>query len=336
MTRRQIHLVNPLWDAAGGSEWRTVELYRELASHADITLWTEHQSHPMFAAALPIRRIDIAAAQYPTGGTLVFVGVYQEPGDWLALARPRRSIVIYNTPAQRELVAFMRRLFAAQIDPVEIVYASEALQEKTKLRGVVQPSPIDLDRFTPRTPLIRDAALGAGLLTPPDAPFVVGRHSREDPRKHHRDDLALYRQLAAAGCHVRIMGGTCLAEHGPIPDGVSLLPVGAETPETFLHSLDCFLYRTSDGWFETFGRVVHEAMACGLPVVCHRHGGFATSIDHSRTGFLFDTNDEAASIIHDFLHNPSHRARLATSARQAMETMYSPQARAAIIRYYLQ
>ena len=52
------------------------------------------------------------------------------------------------------------------------------------------------------------------------------------------------------------MGGACLAEHGPIPDGVSLLPVGAETPETFLRSLDCFLYRTSDGWFETFGRVV--------------------------------------------------------------------------------
>jgi hypothetical protein len=253
MPRRQIHLVNPLWDAAGGSEWRTVELYRELASHADLALWSEHQPHPMFAAALPIRRIAAAAAQYPAGGTLVFIGVYQQPSDWITLARPRRTIVVYNTPAQRELVAFMRRLFAAGIDPVEIVYASEALRQQAKLRGIVQPSPIDLDRFTPRTPLIRDAALGAaralgaGLPTPPDAPFVVGRHSRDEERKHHRDDLALYQQLAAAGCQIRIMGGTCLAEHGPIPDGVSLLPVGAETPETFLHSLDCFLYRTSDG-----------------------------------------------------------------------------------------
>jgi len=88
MRRRQIHLVNPLWDAAGGSEWRTVELYREWTSHSDVTLWTEHQPHPIFAAALPIKRIDAAAGLHPTGGTLVFIGVYQPPGDWIALPGP--------------------------------------------------------------------------------------------------------------------------------------------------------------------------------------------------------------------------------------------------------
>jgi hypothetical protein len=41
------------------------------------------------------------------------------------------------------------------------------------------------------------------------------------------------------------------------------------------------------------GRVVTEAMACGLPVVCHESGGYAEIIEHGRNGFLFDTQQEA-------------------------------------------
>ena len=42
----------------------------------------------------------------------------------------------------------------------------------------------------------------------------------------------------------------------------------------FLRTLDCFVYRTSESWFEAYGRVVIEAMATALPVVASPRGGY--------------------------------------------------------------
>ena len=61
----------------------------------------------------------------------------------------------------------------------------------------------------------------------------------------------------------------------------------------FLLELDCFFYRTSEKYHEAWGRVVTEAMACGLPIVCHDRGGYAEIIDHGRNEFLLDTQEEA-------------------------------------------
>src|SRR5262249_931906 len=72
---------------------------------------------------------------------------------------------------------------------------------------------------------------------------------------------------------------------------------GAEHPETFLHSLDCFYYRTAQDWFEGFGRVVIEAMATGLPVVCGERGGYADFLTHSRDSILVSDAAEAVGAI---------------------------------------
>ena len=202
-TRRTIHLVNPLWNVAGGSEQRTLGLYRELSPHADVWLWTEHQPDAEIARSFPIQRVDVANGQFPRGGTLVFVGIYQLPGEWTARANPRRAIVLYNTRAPQQLVQFLRQLCSETVHRVEVVFASEELRRETKLRGVVEPSIVDLTRFAPRhrTELHSE-------------PFTIGRLSRDDARKHHPDDVPLYRELVAAGCRVRIMGGRCLAAAG--------------------------------------------------------------------------------------------------------------------------
>ena len=218
------------------------------------------------------------------------------------------------------------RLFAAGMDNIEVVYASQGLKDRTKLKGIVENSPIDIERFRPRP---------ADQPRPP-RPFTVGRLSRDDARKHHADDLPLYQRLLDAGCRVRLMGtGLEIAAQSPLPPEIEVLPSGSEPPDAFLHTLDCFLYRTGPEIWETFGRVIHEAMACGLPVVVQRNGGYTDHIRHNENGFIFDTNDEAAAIIERLQHDPTLYRQISTAAHVTLEIVYSSAERAKIVDYYL-
>src|SRR5690349_14631632 len=44
----------------------------------------------------PIQHVSPTNGFFPQGGTLIFVGVYEPPGEWIAAARPQRTIVVYN------------------------------------------------------------------------------------------------------------------------------------------------------------------------------------------------------------------------------------------------
>jgi len=69
-------------------------------------------------------------------------------------------------------------------------------------------------------------------------------------------------------------------------------------------------------YYESFGMVALEAMACGRPVVASRVGGLTTTVKDGVTGYLVPEGDAAAlaARLELLLHDPKTRARLGREA----------------------
>ncbi len=310
-----IHVINPLRNPYGGSERRTIETAQQLRRVAPVTVWCARDAAPRLRDEARARVINPLFASFPRRGTLVFVGTYFSVGRWIALSSPQRVVIIFNTDQPRWLRDNLTRITYSGCS-AEVIYTSRALRTRHRGTGPVLESPIDLTRFAFRDRR-RDTA----------APFTIGRLSRDDASKHHAEDPMLYRRLAAAGIRVRLMGATCLASALAGTPGIELLPAGAEAPLDFLRSLDAFVYRTADHWYEAFGRVVFEAMAAGVPVVCASRGGYAEHLVHGRTAFLCDTTDEIEAAIIALRNDTARATAVAHAARRSVEVVQNHAAR---------
>jgi glycosyltransferase involved in cell wall biosynthesis/predicted metal-dependent phosphoesterase TrpH len=81
-------------------------------------------------------------------------------------------------------------------------------------------------------------------------------------------------------------------------------------------SADLFLFASQT---DTFGQVVLEAQASGLPVVAVDAGGPASTIEHGRTGLLVPPEEDAlASAVLTLVHRPPLRAQLSRTALEAV------------------
>jgi glycosyltransferase involved in cell wall biosynthesis len=318
-----IHLFNGFRNPFGGSDLETLELYRLLSADSEVCLWaTSSKASGELMRQFPIRRISLPMRSVPDGGTYVFLGAHWRNKIWpYLIPRPRRLIYVFNTfhPKVVALTARMPRMLGWP--DAELVLISEFQRRMLRVAGVVHPSPIDIERFSQR--LVR-----------PAGPFTVGRLSRDAPDKHHADDVPLYEALLAGGVALRVQGGMPLTNKLAPHPLLELLPQGRFVAEEFLQTLDVFYYRTGSH-VETFGRVVFEAMACGLPVVCHSHGGYADHIRHGENGFLFETTQQAAGILADLKADPGLRATVGREARRTVEQLFSSQAFRRRLDFYL-
>ena len=98
----------------------------------------------------------------------------------------------------------------------------------------------------------------------------IGRHSRDDPRKWpdtRENILAAY--PASDDLEVHVLGGTRKLEAllGVRPSNWTVHEFDSLHPKDFLADIDVFIYFTNPACIESFGRVILEAMAVGVPVI---------------------------------------------------------------------
>lgn len=98
----------------------------------------------------------------------------------------------------------------------------------------------------------------------------IGRHSRGMAMKWPADPgqlLQIYPDSDPFEVHVLGGADAPRAMLGRLPSNWRVLEFGEMEPRDFLAQLDVFVYYTHPGLVESFGRVIIEAMAVGVPVI---------------------------------------------------------------------
>jgi alpha-1,6-mannosyltransferase len=177
----------------------------------------------------------------------------------------------------------VRRYLADLYSRFDLVLApSNAVAERLRGIGVrnveVQSLGVDVATFHPGA---RDPELRAILGIPREARLLVFA-GRMSPEKH-AGDLVTATRLLGERYHLLLIGG---GRFTPRAANVTVLGYQQDNRQLarLLASCDAFVHA---GDQETFGLVVLEAMACGLPVIAARAGALPELVDE-RAGATFE------------------------------------------------
>ena len=223
--------------------------------------------------------------------------------------------------AERRIAASVARIVATCSDEVFELRRMGA----DRRRITVVPCGVDLERFGPRGPV---------------GPRAAGRHRlvvacRLVERKGIADAIAALPGIPDAELHVA--GGPALDELYADPEARRLLEVaaevgvsdrvvlrgrvGREAMPALLRSADVVLCVP---WYEPFGIVPLEAMACGVPVVATAVGGQIDSVVHGVTGLHVPPRDPCslARAVRSLLRDDARRAELGAAGARRARTRY--------------
>ena len=223
--------------------------------------------HCAWAALRSARHFDIPAVAFYHSDLPRLV--QPRLGRWIARGTCRYLANLYR---QFDLVMAPSRLMVEQLDAIGV-------------QAVHQPLGIDTSVFRPQR---RDATLREHLGLAPDTRLLIyaGRFTPEKKL----DVLLEAVRLLGSSYHLIVVGGGAPAS-SPLPQqaNVTQLPFKRDQRQLarLLASCDLLVH---PGDCETFGLIVLEAMACGLPVVATNGGGVAELVD-TETGILAEPND---------------------------------------------
>jgi glycosyltransferase involved in cell wall biosynthesis len=235
----------------------------------------------------------------------------------LGLVKRRHQGIADTSPAER--IEVERRL-ACQVDRV----VATTFDERAELAAMggdpnrvsVVPCGVDLDHFTPRGPvdkrsprlrrvvvvsrLVERKGIGNVIVALAALPGVELVIAGGPPAGMIDDDPEAQRFLHLAR-QVGVADRVCL--RGAVP---------RERVPELLRSADVV---ACCPWYEPFGMVAVEAMACGVPVVASGVGGLAESVLPGQTGLLVPPRapDRIAAAVAQLLDNEGQRRTMAAN-----------------------
>jgi D-inositol-3-phosphate glycosyltransferase len=237
------------------------------------------------------------------------------------IARKADRIIAAGRDEQELLV----RLYGASAEAVSVV-----------------PCGVNLDLFQPITR--KEARAQLGLADDDRILLFVGR---VEPLKGIDILLGAAAQLEGEhDCSVLIIGGDNSADRGEMAHLRRLTSaLGMDGRVSFLGAVDHerlpLFYSAADvcvvpSFYESFGLVALEAMACGTPVVASRVGGLASTVRDGVTGYLIPWRcpEPFAERIELLLGNEQLRRAFGQSAREAVERFRWANVAEAVISIY--
>lgn len=173
---------------------------------------------------------------------------------------------------------------------------------------------IDLSKFSPnlRSPALRQSVQSD---TEPILLFV-GRLVKEKDLDDLIDSNNILRKLGERFKLVIVGDGPMKSElMQKLPDAEFTGWLHGEKLAQWYASSDLFVFPSTT---ETFGNVILEAAASGIPSIGVNKGGVADIIEHGKTGFIAQANDpyNFALFIQHFLKNKDERIKIGHNARE--------------------
>ena len=317
----------------------------------DATPVRVHRIEPVFAIGNapfipPLARVegfDVVHLHYPFifGSELTLLGRLRVRRRRQALLVHYKNRLIGTGPRAFLFEAYERtvaptllraadRVCVLSADHAASVPYLQRIAERSPERLIEMPNGVDTELFSPGD----GSELRAGLGIPEGA--VVAAFVATLDRAHHfkRLDLAIdaIRQLGNEAPHLVVAGGGELldgfrdaARRAGVAERVHFLgPVPHSQLPRILRGADLFLLTTEPP--ESFGIVLIEAMAAGLPAIATDYPGVRAVVDQDETGLVVPPGDarEVATAISELIEaGESGRRRMGMAGRAKAERLWS-------------
>lgn len=265
-------------------------------------------------------------------------GMFHTLGDVKLRARASEHEPIERLEAERRLVHSLDRVVAAT------EHERRLLRQVFRVPGervAVIPLGVALDQFAPGDRSAARAKLG--IAEDERVLLSVGRiqplkgldilvHSLCEITDRERLSLLIVGGDEAAGPEIARL--RAIAEETGVADMLRWIgPVPHEELPVYYNAADVVIVPS---FYESFGLVAVEAMACGVPVVASRVGGLASTVADGRTGYLIPWRcpEPFAEKIELLLRNEPLRRALGRAAVEHMRSYSWSAVSARLCRLY--